>query len=86
MPRQPGQKSRKEQLHDAPDHCERESRIYVYEQTGHLVCVVKNQTIPPRNNCACDNSVAESVARDEERRRLWEHPEEYKVENIDIVA
>lgn len=58
----------------------------MYEQAGHLVCIVKDETIPPRYNCACDSPVAECMACDEKRRGLREYPEEYKVEDADIVA
>lgn len=58
----------------------------MYKQTCHLICIVKNETIPPRYYCACDDPVAESMASNEKRRGLREYPEEYKVENADVVA
>ena len=58
----------------------------MYEQTSHLVRIVKDETIPPRYDRACDSPMAESIARDEKRRGLRENPEEDKVEDADIVA
>jgi hypothetical protein len=58
----------------------------MYEQAGHLVGIMKDKTIPPRDNRARDAAMAETVACNEEGRRLRENPEEYKVKDVYIVA
>jgi hypothetical protein len=80
------QESHKKRLHDVPDHRECEGRVNVDEETGHLIRIVKNETISPRYDCACDSPMAESVTCDKKRTGLRENPEEDKVENADIVA
>ena len=58
----------------------------MYEQTRNLINIMKDKTISPGDDRACQTPVRKAITRYEQRRTLREEPNVYEVEDGNVVA
>ena len=58
----------------------------MYEQTRNLINIMKDKTISPGDDRACQTPVRKAITRYEQCRALREEPDVYEVEDSGVVA